>query len=59
MVLVDYADIMKSTQHFSEKRHAIGLIYEELRGVAGEFDIPIWTATSQSFIIRRRCDWSR
>ena len=45
MVLVDYADIMKSTQHFSEKRHAIGLIYEELRGVAGEFDIPIWTAS--------------
>jgi replicative DNA helicase len=45
MVIVDYADIMKSTQHFSEKRHAIGLIYEELRGVAGEFDIPIWTAS--------------
>ena len=45
MVLVDYADIMKSTQHFKEKRHAIGLIYEELRGVAGEFDIPIWTAS--------------
>ena len=45
MVLVDYADIMKSTQNFSEKRHAIGLIYEELRGVAGEFDIPIWTAS--------------
>ena len=36
---------MKSTQHFSEKRHQIGLIYEELRGVAGEFDIPIWTAS--------------
>lgn len=45
MVIVDYADIMKSTQNFSEKRHAIGLIYEELRGVAGEFDIPIWTAS--------------
>ena len=45
MVLVDYADIMKSTQNFSEKRHSIGLIYEELRGVAGEFDIPIWTAS--------------
>jgi len=45
LVIVDYADIMKSTQHFSEKRHAIGLIYEELRGVAGEFDIPIWTAS--------------
>ena len=34
MVIVDYADIMKSTQHFSEKRHQLGHIYEELRGMA-------------------------
>ena len=45
MVIVDYADIMKSTQHFNEKRHQIGHVYEELRGMAGEFDIPIWTAS--------------
>ena len=45
LVLVDYADIMKSTQHFTEKRHQIGHIYEELRGMAGEFDVPIWTAS--------------
>ena len=45
MVIVDYADIMKSTQHFSEKRHQLGHIYEELRGMAGEFNIPIWTAS--------------
>ncbi len=45
MVIVDYADIMKSTQVFKEKRHSIGHVYEELRGMAGEFDIPIWTAS--------------
>ena len=45
MVLVDYADIMKSTSKFTEKRHQIGHVYEELRGMAGEFDIPIWTAS--------------
>ena len=45
MVIVDYADIMKSTQHFNEKRHQIGHVYEELRGMACEFDIPIWTAS--------------
>ena len=45
MVIVDYADIMKSTQHFTEKRHQIGHVYEELRGMAGEFDIPLWTAS--------------
>ena len=45
MIIVDYADIMKSTQHFNEKRHQIGHVYEELRGMAGEFDIPLWTAS--------------
>ena len=45
LVIVDYADIMKSTQHFNEKRHQLGHIYEELRGMAGEFDIPVWTAS--------------
>ena len=45
LVIVDYADIMKSTQHFSEKRHQLGHIYEELRGMAGEFNIPVWTAS--------------
>jgi replicative DNA helicase len=45
MVIVDYADIMKSTVNFSEKRHSIGHVYEELRGMAGEFDIPVWTAS--------------
>ena len=45
MVIVDYSDIMKSTQHFTEKIHQIGHVYEELRGMAGEFDIPIWTAS--------------
>ena len=45
LVIVDYADIMKSTQHFNQKRHQLGHIYEELRGMAGEFDIPVWTAS--------------
>ena len=45
LVIVDYADIMKPTQVFKEKRHSIGHVYEELRGMAGEFDIPVWTAS--------------
>ena len=45
LVIVDYADIMKSTQHFNEKRHQLGHIYEELRGMAGEFEVPLWTAS--------------
>ena len=45
LVLVDYADIVKPTGHFREKRHAIGSIYEDLRGLAGELEVPIWTAS--------------
>tara|TARA_B100000287_G_scaffold420139_1_gene459147 strand:- start:124 stop:1491 length:1368 start_codon:yes stop_codon:yes gene_type:complete len=45
MVIVDYADILMPTGNFREKRHAIGNIYEDLRGLAGEMEIPIWTAS--------------
>jgi len=45
MVVVDYADILKDTSNSREVRHALGNIYEDLRGLAGEFQIPIWTAS--------------
>jgi len=45
MVLVDYADIMKDINKHTEMRHALGSIYEDLRGLAGEMQIPIWTAS--------------
>jgi len=44
-IIVDYADILKPTTFYKEKRHATGETYEHLRGLAGEFDIPIWTAS--------------
>ena len=45
MVVVDYADILRDTSNSREVRHALGNIYEDLRGLAGEFEIPIWTAS--------------
>ena len=45
MVVVDYGDILRDTGNAKEVRHALGNIYEDLRGLAGEFDIPIWTAS--------------
>tara|TARA_A100001515_G_scaffold141915_1_gene139682 strand:+ start:1012 stop:2370 length:1359 start_codon:yes stop_codon:yes gene_type:complete len=44
-IIVDYADILKPTTFYKEKRHATGETYEHLRGLAGEFDVPIWTAS--------------
>ena len=45
MVLVDYADIMRDVHRTREVRHALGNIYEDLRGMAGELQVPIWTAS--------------
>src|SRR3972149_1965432 len=45
VIIIDYADIMKATSSFSEKRFALTSIYEGLRGMAMEMNIPIWTAS--------------
>jgi len=45
VIFVDYADIMKASSSFTEKRFALTSIYEGLRGMAMEMNIPIWTAS--------------
>jgi len=45
LVILDYADIMRDIGYAKEVRHALGNIYEDLRGLAGQFEIPIWTAS--------------
>ena len=45
VIIIDYADIMKSTRSYDSLRHELKLIYEELRNMAMEMDIPIWTAS--------------
>ena len=48
MVIVDYGDLLKSTvanKRNSEKRHELESIYEELRGIAQEFNCPLVTAS--------------
>jgi archaellum biogenesis ATPase FlaH len=43
LVIVDYADILRGIG--TEKRHILENIYEDLRGLAGEVEVPIWTAS--------------
>jgi replicative DNA helicase len=45
IIIVDYADIMRSTRSFDSLRHELKLVYEELRNMAMEMNIPIWTAS--------------
>jgi len=45
VVIIDYADIMRSTKSYDSLRHELKLIYEELRNLAMDMSIPIWTAS--------------
>jgi replicative DNA helicase len=45
LVIVDYADLMRSTEKSSARHEELGFIYEELRGMLGELKIPGWTAS--------------
>jgi replicative DNA helicase len=48
VVIIDYADIMRSSRQFDSLRHELKLVYEELRGLAMELGIPIWTASQSN-----------
>jgi replicative DNA helicase len=45
VIIIDYADIMRSTRAYDSLRHELKLIYEELRNLSMEMSIPIWTAS--------------
>lgn len=48
LIIIDYADIMRSTRQFDSLRHELKLVYEELRGFAVEMGFPIWTASQSN-----------
>ncbi len=45
MIIVDYADLLRPHTHYKEKRNELESIYESLRGIAQEFQCPLWTAS--------------
>jgi len=50
MIIVDYADILRPSQseRNSNSYSEAGGIYEELRGIAGELQVPVWTASQSN-----------
>lgn len=48
ILIIDYADIMRSTRQYDSLRHELKLIYEELRSFGQEKRIPIWTASQSN-----------
>jgi len=45
LIIVDYGDLVRPSQIRKEKRIELECIYEDLRGMAQEFDCPVWTAS--------------
>lgn len=44
LIIVDYADLIKPAKA-TDKRLELNDIYEDLRGLAGTYEVPIWTAS--------------
>jgi replicative DNA helicase len=47
IIVVDYADLLKHGK-YEDKRHQLEAIYQELRGLGGEYGIPIITASQSN-----------
>jgi len=45
LIVVDYADIMRSSRSYDSLRHELKLVYEELRNMSMDMGVPIWTAS--------------
>jgi len=45
MIIVDYADLLRSAKTYKEKRNELESIYEDLRAIAQEQRCPLWTAS--------------
>lgn len=45
ILIVDYAELMRSTYKYNDKRFELDTIYQQLRNIGIEFNIPVVTAT--------------
>lgn len=48
LIVVDYADLMNSRKHYEQKRYELESIYEDLRAMACELQIPIITGSQSN-----------
>lgn len=45
LILVDYADLLRPSEKADARYQELGIVYEDLRGMGGQFKIPVWTAS--------------
>lgn len=45
LIVIDYADLLKYTGTADKEEQILKTLYEELKGFAGELNIPVWTVS--------------
>lgn len=48
VLVIDYADIMRSSRQYDSMRHELKKVYEDLRNLAMEKNLPVWTASQSN-----------
>ena len=49
MIIIDYADLLRGTGRTRDKLHEdLEIVYEEMRGLAGEYKIPVFSASQSN-----------
>lgn len=48
LIIVDYGDLMCSTRNYKEKRMEEEAVYEDLRALGQELNLPVWTPTQSN-----------
>ena len=45
LLVIDYGDLLKPEARYGERRHELAILFEQIRGLAVEYDCPLWTAS--------------
>lgn len=45
LIIIDYADLMRPTVTYKERRNELEILYEEIRGLGQEMNCAIWSAS--------------
>jgi len=48
LIIIDYADVMRASQHYDTLRFELRKTYEDLKAFAKEVNVPIWSASQSN-----------
>jgi replicative DNA helicase len=48
IIIIDYADLMRSSRQYNDMRHELRLVYQELRAFASDNCLAVWSASQSN-----------